>query len=427
MDPTFFIGDIIERETGEDKPVLFPAAPSSSTGFPSHKRRWNNSAFKQRRAAKLDENASLIEANARDEMKRTVEKIENPSECFGLVHEKRRIDQENRQKLAAMEPQEIAQAQEDIMTGLNPALIQRLLQRSTIDEPTGPSPFDTPDDINDTKIEAEMTSKSDAPPIETLEEQPDNEQPSIEISRSASGLASKNPAGFSSKRIADDYDEDEAPSQIPEDLFPITEQPKTAHFPVPPSLPDLDPSDPNFLATLHEKYFPELPADPSKLAWMAPVPSEHSVADKDSSYYPHPEISVSALRFDFRGRFLSPKVSRSIPSTKGLHHHGEAPEAAGYTIAELARLARSVVPAQRCMAYQTLGRILYRLGRGEWGKTDDDPIAMGIWVAVKKGRVLESLMEAAAGDGGHRGSRAYATEALWLFERGGWKEKIKGR
>jgi hypothetical protein len=231
----------------------------------------------------------------------------------------------------------------------------------------------------------------------------------------------------SAKKVSHDYDEDKPPQQLPPDLFPITDLPKSTHFPVAPNLPDLDPSDPNFLATLHEKYFPNLPADPSKLAWMAPVPTEDSTADKDSSYYPHPEIAVSALRFDFRGRFLSPRVSRSIPSSKGLHHHGEAPEAAGYTIAELARLARSAVPAQRCMAYQSLGRVLYRLGKGEWGKTDDDPIAMGIWTAVKKGRVLESLMEAAGGDGGHRGSRVYATEALWLFERGGWKEKFKGR
>ena len=53
--------------------------------------------------------------------------------------------------------------------------------------------------------------------------------------------------------------------------------------------------------------------------------------------------------------------------TAGLHHHGAAPEDAGYTIGELAHLARSTVPAQRCVAFQTLGRVLYRLGRGEFG------------------------------------------------------------
>ncbi|KAK9441315.1 RNA polymerase II-associated protein 1 [Metarhizium brunneum] len=426
MDPTLLIGDIVERDSKEKRPVRFPAVPSSSTGFPSHKRRWNNSAFKQQRAGNLDQKAPALKENENVGIQGTGKQNDNPSQGFDRA-ERQRIDQENRQKLAAMTPQEIAQAQEDIMTGLNPGLVQRLLQRATIDEPTGPSPFDLPDDVTKTTGQAEIPL-SNPPSIEISDsEKPQNVQPLEERPQPASGPHGREPAGLPSKKIADDYDEDKAPSQIPADLFPIKELPKTTHFPVPPSLPDLDPSDPNFLATLHEKYFPELPADPSKLAWMAPLPSEDSTADKDSTYYPHPEISVSALRFDFRGRFLSPRVSRSIASTKGLHHHGEAPEAAGYTIAELARLARSAVPAQRCLAYQTLGRILYRLGNGEWGKTDNDPIAMGIWAAAKKGRVLDSLMEAAAGEGGHRGSRAYATEALWLFERGGWKEKYQGR
>ncbi|KAF5008032.1 hypothetical protein FDECE_5671 [Fusarium decemcellulare] len=422
MDPTLLIGDIVERDSATKKPVEFSEHPISSTGFPQHKRRWRTSAFKQKRAAEAAGQSPQGQPAA-DNSRESTGNTE-----FEVV-EKKRIDQENRQKLASMSPAEIAQAQDDIMNGLNPALIQRLLQRANIDESYGPSPFDPPQSealqaaepppeikIEDTSKTVASTSTPAAPSQATASSKGPN------LNAEASTL----PA-VSSKKIADDYDEDKAPSQMPPDLFPITDMPKSVHFPVPPSLPDLDPSDPNFMATLHEKYFPNLPADPSKLAWMAPIPTEDSPADKDSSYYPHPEIAISALRFDFQGRFLSPRVSRSIPSSKGLHHHGEAPEAAGYTIAELARLARSAVPAQRCMAFQTLGRILYRLGLGEWGKTEDDPIAMGIWAAAKQGRVLESLAEAAMNEGGHRGSRAYATEALWLFEKGGWKEKFKGR
>ncbi|XP_044715527.1 transcription factor Rba50 [Hirsutella rhossiliensis] len=372
MDPTLLIGDVVERHLSATKAVEFPALQTSSTGFPQHKRRWKSSAFKKQRSGAGSEPETGSDADA------SRSSAQGVTQQLGLDEaERRRIDQENRQKIASMSPQEIAQAQDDIMQGLNPTLVQRLLQRANIDDHIEPSPFDPP--------ASEHKEKTPAPP------------------------------------------EDKALTQIPPNLFPITNQPKSTHFPAPPSLPDIDPSDPNFLATLHEKYFPSLPADPSKLAWMAPVPSKDSPADKESPYYPHPEIGVSALRFDFRGRFLSPRISRSIPSTRGLHHHGEAPEAAGYTVAELARLARSAVPAQRCMAYQTLGRILYRLGHGEWGKTENDPIAMGVWDSMKQGRVLESLLEAAAGEGGHRGSRAYATEALWLFEKGGWKEKLKGR
>jgi RNA polymerase II-associated protein 1 len=129
---------------------------------------------------------------------------------------------------------------------------------------------------------------------------------------------------------------------------------------------------------------------------------------------------------------------RLIPVTAGLHHHGVAPEAAGYTIPELGMLARSAVPAQRCVAFQTLGRILYRLGRGEWGSglvgkedTEEDGADMAslLWECVQETRVLDSLTEAAmVSDGvGHRGSKVYATEALWLFEKSGWTSRWKHR
>lgn len=310
-----------------------------------------------------------------------------------------------------MSPEEIAQAQREIMGGLDPTLVQRLLQRSTIED-SKPSPFDTPP----------TTKQNSEHQLPKVEDDYEPDEPSDPQSQKAT--TEENPNLSKEKGL---FNEDAAPAQMPPDLFPITEGPKHTHFPKAPPLPDLDPSDPNFLQTLHKKYFPNLPNDPSKLAWMAPVPTKGSVADKESPYYPHEEIAVSALRFDFKGRFLSPRVSRSIPSTKGLHNHGLAPEAAGYTIEELAILARSAVPAQRCIAFQTLGRIMYRLGTGEWGKSEDDPIAMGVWASIKKGRVLDTLVEAAAGEGGHQGSRAYATEAVWLFEKGGWKEKFKGR
>ncbi|KAF4512078.1 hypothetical protein G6O67_001260 [Ophiocordyceps sinensis] len=400
MDPTLLIGDVLERDISSIKSVEFPTPKTSAAGFPQHKRRWKSSASKQQRSAADSQAETRSEADGSRSSAQGATPQPGPEEV-----ERMRIDQENRQKMASMSPQEIAQAQDDIMQGLNPALVQRLLRRANIDDQIESSPFDP--------HASEQNEKTLALP---------------EVKVDDAVAQGPNPAPRVKDPLASDpVDEDRAPVRIPADLFPITKQPKATHFPSPPSLPDMDPSDPNFLATLHEKYFPSLPADPSKLAWMAPVPSKDSPADKESPYYPHAEIGVSALRFDFRGRFLSPRVSRSTPSTRGLHHHGEAPEAAGYTVAELARLARSVVPAQRCVAYQTLGRILYRLGHGEWGKTEDDPIAMGVWNSMKQGRVLESLLEAAAGESGHRGSRAYATEALWLFEKGGWKEKHKGR
>lgn len=390
------IGDIVERDTGSSKSKAdFPTdTPISATGFPQHKRRWKTSAFKQQRSGNPTSDKQSFDAsgeNATSVPPRAVQETE-----------RQRIDRENRQRLADMSPDEIAEAQQDLLKGMNPALIQRLLSRANIDDTT-PSVFEEPKQPPPPEIKVDDTSRSDR----------------------ATSHPPKPAATYPD--LPKNFNEDEAPAVIPPDLFPITDPPKSTHFPAAPNVPDLDPSDPNFLQTLHDKYFPNLPADPSRLAWMAPIPTEGSVADKDSSYYPHPEISLSSLRFDFRGRFLSPRVSRAMPPNVGLHHHGEAPESAGYTISELAHLARSSVPAQRCISYQTLGRILFRLGNGEWGTSVDDVVAMGIWNEVKKGKVLDTLNEAASVEGGHQGSKAYATEALWLFEKGGWREKVRGR
>ncbi|KAK2677562.1 RNA polymerase II-associated protein 1, N-terminal [Fusarium oxysporum f. sp. vasinfectum] len=401
MDPTLLINDIVEHDTSTKKPVEFNDLPISSTGFPQHKRRWKTSAFKQKRAE-----AAGATAPAEQPQTGKPPQASSSDADFKAV-ERQRIDQENQQKIANMTPAEIAQAQEDIMNGLNPALIQRLLSRANIEEQSGPSPFDAPkqEKPEETQDPPPTIKVEDAAENEALESTPATaphaHKASIESASQSRPSVYQAP---SSEKVSDHYDEDKAPAQIPPDLFPITDQPKSVHFPVPPALADLDPSDPNFLESLHKKYFPNLPADPSKLAWMAPIPTEDSPADKDSSYYPHPEIAVNALRFDFQGRFLSPRVSRSIPSSK-----------------EVLSLRNDVWLSKHW------GRILYRLGLGEWGKSEDDPIAMGIWAAVKKGRVLDSLTEAAMTEGGHRGSRVYATEALWLFEKGGWKEKFKGR
>ena len=413
MDPTLLIGDIVERDSDKKPPTDFSDVPVASTGFPQHKRRWKSLAFKQRRGNDASHEALRQDPQSSSKEESSPRGSGDASQASFEDFERKRIDQENRQKIEGMTPDEIAQAQREIMNGMNPGLVQRLLKRSTIDEQP------------DSSFERRNTDYPREPP--SVPEIKDDDTPKLTKVQFADEPTVVEAPTSKAKKIPDGYDEDAEPSQMPPDLFPITDPPKSTHFPTPPKLPDLDPSDPNFLQTLQEKYFPDLPADPSKMAWMAPVPTKDSVADKESPYYPHPEIAVSALRFDFRGRFLSPRVSRSIPASKGLHNHGEAPEAAGYTVAELARLARSAVPAQRCIAFQTLGRILYRLGIGEWGKTENDPIAMGVWNAIKQGRVLDTLNEAAAYEGGHRGSQAYATEALWLFEKGGWKERLKGR
>ena len=156
-------------------------------------------------------------------------------------------------------------------------------------------------------------------------------------------------------------------------------------------------------------------------------------------------IEYSDIRFSFRGEIIPPSKATELPVTLGLHHHGDAPDAAGYTIAELAHLSRSSYPAQRCIAFQTLGRVLYRLSKGEFGDPGEPEqllnegvvegpedtfgeLARGLWREVERLQVIQALVDESEGkgvDGGkHVSAKAYATEAVWLWRKGGgrrWK------
>lgn len=403
-----FVLDVKEKEVGAVTAPTFPQQKSSATGQPEHKKRTRISAFKQRRDGHGSSPLTPSSATTPVASESTVRRNRQSTE-------KERIDQENRQMLASMSAEEIAQERQELLDRLDPSIVQMLLKRANLDAPSDTQDvFDEPTQEKPTKIEiAEKGVKKIEKPRKSVrfdEDAPPSE-PGVDFFQPPSTSETQPPSTSSN---------------------PDALAPNTTHFPHPASLPDLDPEDPDFLETLHQKYFPNLPADPSKLAWMAPIPTPGSIADRESPYYPgQSTLSISALRFDFKGRLLSPKKSRSIPVTQGLHHHGEAPEAAGYTIAELGRYARSAVPAQRCVAFQTLGRILYRLGKGEWGdgRGGEGDLARGIWRTTQENRILDTLLEAAdVPEGqGHRGSRAYATEAVWLFEKGGWKEKLQGR
>ncbi|RMZ89810.1 hypothetical protein DV736_g2972, partial [Chaetothyriales sp. CBS 134916] len=192
----------------------------------------------------------------------------------------------------------------------------------------------------------------------------------------------------------------------------------TVHFPTPndPSAyTPLDPCSPSFLTELHSTYFPSLPHNPSSLSWM----TDPTMADDQHSPY-NPSLAslpASALRFSFTGRLIPPSESLTIPVTEGLHHHGEAPSSAGYTVPELTLLARSTMPNQRCIAYQTIGRILYHLGKGEFGPSGSE-LEDAIWDIIEKERILELVLAEAGKNSGHLSARKYATEALWLWKRG---------
>jgi RNA polymerase II-associated protein 1 len=397
-----FIGDIKERSTA---PPSAPKLKSTPTGFPEHKKKTRISAFKQQRGA------SAKAASGDTHNAFGLPTPQSPQPTAGGVAkdpsndeiERRRIDEENKKRLEMMSAEEIDEERQELLSGLNPSLIRKLLKRANLDQGRGDTGIEGPPPSieNEKPVVSENIKDAIPAPISTGKPVTVPKSVRFEEEEPAQPIAPQ-PA-----------------SNPPAEPLPNMEP--AVHFPNAPTAPDLDPSDPSFLESLHNKYFPTLPADPSKLAWMAPIPTHGSVADQESPYYPaHEALPASALRFDFRGGLLPPRISRAMPSTKGLHHHGEAPEAAGYTVPELARLARSAFPAQRCIAFQTLGRLLYRLGRGEFGYEDSE-IVKGLWRCVEEGKAVETLEEAASSEGGHRGSKVYAVEAVWLWQKGGGK------
>ncbi|KAK9474859.1 RPAP1-like protein, partial [Dipodascopsis tothii] len=219
---------------------------------------------------------------------------------------------------------------------------------------------------------------------------------------------------FADTGVEDVSEDEAAPDGTP--TAPPADDDPGVHFPRPPAH-DLDPGSDNFLEQLHDTYFPSLAVDPSKLAWMQPV----SDAETESSPY-HPTMDSVApmdIRFDFKGNLLPPSVSLALNPNLGLHHHGDSPAYAGYTILELAHLCRSSVAAQRAMAIRIVGRILYRLGAGAYGEYIGD----GLWDLVDEGKVMQSIAEASDERTAHLGLRACATEALWLWKKGGGRRR----
>ncbi|KAI9707311.1 MAG: hypothetical protein M1836_000271 [Candelina mexicana] len=412
-----FLGDIHER-IPSSSPTNPPAPRSNNsvTGFPAHRKRERYSAFKKQRiqSSKDSSNQSRtttgLESTSSSAASAPLPRHEGAAakegqqaEAYNEV-ERSHIDKENRLRIAAMSTEEIERERHEVMNGLSPSLIERLLKRASINEgqETDNLKADPGMDPDPEQFRKPRESvKSDVTQPILGDEGPGAAPPSLPTDF--------NPASFQEQDVLDS-------STIP--------LPTLVHFPRHPDPPDLEPNDPSFLSNLHEKYFPTLSADPAKLAWMAPIPDALSVADNESPYSPSQEsLPASAIRFDFRGALIPPRTAREIPVTKGLHHHGEAPEAAGYTLPELARLARSTFPAQRSVAFQTLGRVLYRLGKGVYGDEGSE-LPMGLWRCIEEGKILGTLQEEALKEGGHISAKAYATEAVWNWQKGGgrrWK------
>ncbi|KAI9478369.1 MAG: hypothetical protein EXX96DRAFT_650696 [Benjaminiella poitrasii] len=120
------------------------------------------------------------------------------------------------------------------------------------------------------------------------------------------------------------------------------------------------------LFEMKNRYFPDVPVENDKLAWLdsrfLTLELKEQEAEKLKEQVEGPSSEAEnvyrKVRFDLQGRMMDP--ASFIPSHQGLHHHGDEPDKAGYTLAELFYLTRSQVPSQRSMVLSTISRIIKR-------------------------------------------------------------------
>ncbi|KAI8093851.1 uncharacterized protein BX664DRAFT_330740 [Halteromyces radiatus] len=106
------------------------------------------------------------------------------------------------------------------------------------------------------------------------------------------------------------------------------------------------------LWAMKNKYFADVPLESDKLAWM----DDRFKVDKKDSMEDGVDPIYRQLRFDLQGRVVMNNDDQ--PRKQELHHHGDQPDKAGYTLAELFYLVRSQVPSQRALILNILTRIL---------------------------------------------------------------------
>ncbi|CAI7667491.1 unnamed protein product [Penicillium manginii] len=440
--PFDLIGEIRERKPTAPKPPA-PTPTASSTGFPAHRRRNKPSSFKQRRTE---------QATPTVPPKEDLTKTTPPT----LQDDKRSIGEENTRHLASMSEAQIEKEREELMASLDPGLLERFLRRAKIDEDEKAS-----DKAPPAAAAAPSTSAKQAE-VQDEEELPSKSKKSVSFDIPPPAKAppkKQEPTPPTNSKLPPGGHDDLPPTTVPKDLHPASEYPnmdpstiERFHFPQPTKpMPTLDPSSPNFLEDLKTHYFPEITHDPSSLSWLQPPSSDEEDPESSSAYHPASNaisMAPSSIRFSLRGTILAPETSLSLPTNLGLHHHGDDPQAAGYTIPELAILSRSTFPAQRCVAWQVLGRILYRLGKAEFGERGGQ-LSEGLWFCIEKeGVVAGMLTEAdggvnsdlgkiktdgkdknggesesgppvASGIGRHASATAWAVEGVWLWQKGG--------
>ncbi|PWA01472.1 hypothetical protein BB558_002443 [Smittium angustum] len=283
-------------------------------------------------------------------------------------------ERENDEKLGKMTIEQVESAQQEIMAMLEPANITFLLNRKKKEKKNiisnGTELVSNEQPINSILLETNTENAGK------------NKLNEIDMKKERKSISKiQNTSNFS--KINQEHQSGDIYTNITKQL--ATDK---------ATLPELDDNDTEFYKKLKKVYFENEVPEVDKLKWItsfakAKSPSERVlenikaqsdraarvvrdiVTGKSASLMDDP---TAHLRFDFEGTIVD--VLDDIPTHKGLHHHGDDPDNAGYTIPEILHLMRSTVAGQRVIAIKLMGRILYNLNVGKYNKTDSLAIYM---------------------------------------------------
>ncbi|KAJ2401876.1 hypothetical protein GGI23_001100 [Coemansia sp. RSA 2559] len=322
---------------------------------------------------------------------------------------RREVSQGNDDKIRAMSEAEILEAQSDIRSALSNEAIERLMKRkqtrNSNDSARVANAAQGSNDNTD-RIEKSATDKASAM----------GQTKRVQFAETVKVANDEDISGSSS----DDGESDDELSAPP---------PPPAEW-VNEGAIDVDDNsigtDSEFYTEMKRKYFPNEVVEEAKLAWImghkqAKSPMERALsagrkkdaasaaAAADAEEVELLSKPIAHVRFAFDGHIISEEAAGEIPTTAGLHHHGDEPEKPGYTIPELLHLSRSTVPMQRAIALSALTCIVHNINAGTWD------VAQSVEVYVCLLDWEAELYLAGGISGANMTQRVAATGALWTW------------
>lgn len=447
------LGDIVEHDIEENPQAPEPIDFKPQTAL-------KPSQWKQRLQKKgLESMSGLVKPNQRvddgkfytqDEQTglKSFKNAKDRKLDYSGLDEKAQIHQENIEILSRMSLEEREEAKQELLDTLDPAILQMLMNRANRGKNSTEKPSaqhqssdepvegalgtwvggEHPDDLKESAQKAKEEPEKEA--------ETNNRPKTIRFDSKARVVHINQALKVEDVPKADEDDEWEDY----EDLHPVDiDDAKHAsdshvikeaqvHFPKPcEPFEHLDINDPHFNEKLHEKYFPDLPQNVSKLDWMKPTVEAPVNVEYES---------IMDVRFDFKGDIInSQNIEELNKQNTGLHNHSANPELPGYTLSELGHLLRSTFPGQCCIAARTLGRIMYKLGKLEYqiqehidetdeqGKINDQgqigQFEVESWKLINNLQILDLLHHLSSDNQKNLSIKNYAIDALWLWKQGG--------